>query len=94
LTWISASASASRFSYQLGFSGVPPFDANHPAISVGAMNQRRRARLAGLASARRQQQDRRTAPVVAVLAVGLAVDADVLGAEQLIVVWLGHRKRV
>jgi hypothetical protein len=59
---------------------------DHPAVAVGAVDQRRRALLARLASARAQQQDRRAAPVVSALAAGLAVDAHMLGAEQLVVV--------
>ena len=55
-----------------------------------AVDQGRRALLAGLTAGRGQQQDRRPVPPeVAALAAGLLVDADVLVAEEVVVLG-GH----
>src|ERR1039458_1226234 len=58
---------------------------DHPAIAVGAMDQRCSARLSGGAPGGRQQQDRRAAPVVSAFASRLAIHAHMLGPEQLVV---------
>src|SRR5205085_1957517 len=65
-----------------------------PPVAVGAMDERVGPELARLAARRREQQDARAAPVVAVLAGGLAVDAHVLGPEQGVVVDLQHGSSV
>jgi DNA-binding transcriptional ArsR family regulator len=65
---------------------------DHPAVAVGAMNQRCGSRLARVAPHCGQQENRGAAPVVAVLATGFPIDADMLGPEQ-IVVRICHSRR-
>src|SRR5438067_2270457 len=56
---------------------------DHVPVAVVLVDQRRRARLAGLAAFRRQQEDLRAVPPdVSDLAAGLPVAANVLLAEQ------------
>ena len=54
-------------------------------VAVAAEDQRRRPRLAAASAGGGEQQGRRAVPLVADLAVGLAVAADVLVAEQRVV---------
>ena len=54
---------------------------DHPVVAVGALDQGRRAGLAGAAPAGAEQQDLGAPPAIAALAAGLPVDADVLGAR-------------
>ncbi len=58
---------------------------DHPALAVGAVDQRRGALLAGAAPGGGEQQDGGAAPMIAALAGGVAIDADVLCAEEVVV---------
>lgn len=58
---------------------------DHPALAVGAVDQRRGALLTGAAPGGGEQQDGGAPPVIPALTAAVAVDADVLCAEEVVV---------